>query len=252
MTAIATRAAAIVAVLFPFASLAQEASPSIAVTHMALGASERQVGRPPAPILPASPPAPLPVDLSLPTVDTATLGRVKSRSAGTEWTGGGLKLTAMRARSGPATAAAQSFEYRRFGLMALGLSAAQQTSERDTLTLGATYAVERRRPGFIVARRRNYRTDERAVALHWIRDDRFDLGATLFDTGPAKRRSPVERIAELAGGAPRSVRGWGLTASVHPAGDPHRLSIGIDFRQQQDRDLQRPDARLQIFLRQKF
>lgn len=245
MTAIATRAAAIVAVLFPFASLAQEASPNIAVTHAALGAAERQVGRPPAPTLPTPPP-------SLLVVNTAALGPVKSRSAGTEWTGGGFKLTAMRARSVPANSAAQSFEYRRFGLMALGLRAAQQVSARDTLTLGATYAVERRRPGFIVARRRNYRTDQRAVELHWIRDNRFDLGATLFDTGPAKRRSPVERIAELAGGASHSARGWGLAASVHPAGDPERLSIGIDFRQQQDRDLQRPDARVQIFLRQKF
>lgn len=253
MTAIATRTAAIVAVLFPFASLAQEASPSIAVTHAALGASERQNGgRPPTAILPPPSPSSQPVDVSLPTIDRAALGPVKSRSAGTEWPGGGFKLTALRARSLPATAAAQSFEYRRFGLMALGLGAAQQISARDTLTLGASYAIERRRPGFIVARRRNYRTDQRAVELHWIRDDRFDLGATLFDTGPARHRSSVERIAELAGGASRSVRGWGLTASVHPAGNPERLSVGIDFRQQQDRDFQRPDARAQIFLRQKF
>lgn len=253
MTAIATRAAAIVALLFPFASLAQEASPSVAVTHAALTATERSAGRTPALILPApASSSSIPVGLGVPVVDMAALGSVKSRSAGTAWTGGGFKLTAMRGRSVPANSAAQTFEYRRFGLIAFGLGAAQEVSARDLLTLGATYAVERRRAAFIVAPRRSYRTDERAVALHWIRDDRFDLGATLFDTGPAKRRSPVERIAELAGGAPRAVRGWGLTASVHPAGDPKRLSVGIDFRAQRDRDVQHKDARVQIFLRQKF
>lgn len=251
MKAMATRAATIAALLFPFASLAQEASQSIAVTHAALTAAEQRASRPTPFILPAAP-SPRPVDLNLLADGRAKLASVKGRSAGTDWTGGDIKLTAMRGRSAPATPAAQSFEYRRFGLIALGLGVAQQISGRDTLTLGAAYGVERWRPAFIVAPRRNYRTDQRAIELRWTRDDRFDLGASLFDTALAKRRSPVERIAELAGGAPRAVRGWGLTASMPPAGDGDRLLFGIDFRDQQDLDLQRPDARVQIFLKKKF
>lgn len=254
MTVIAARAAAMAVLILPFAALAQEASPSIAVTHAALIARDRPPNSARLPIapVPTSSMLSLPNGSTAPVSDIAALGPMKVRSATAEWTGGEFKLTAMRARSLPATSAAQSFEYRHFGLLAIQLGAAQQISARDTLSLGATFAVERRRPAFIVSPHRNYRSDERAIALHWSRDNRFDFAASLFDAGPAKNRTPVERIADLAGGAPRAVRGWRLTASMHPAGDPERLSVGIDFRQQQDRDVQHRGARVQIFLRQKF
>lgn len=111
---------------------------------------------------------------------------------------------------------------------------------------------ERRRPAFIVGSHRNYRTDERVAALHWTHDNRFDLAGSLFDTGPATTRTAAERIADIAAGASRSVAGWGLTANCYPAGESDRLSVGVEFRDQQDRDVQHRDARIQIFLRQRF
>ncbi len=252
MRALATRAAAIGALLLPCPLMAQEAVPNIAITHGRLAVSAQPQATMALAILPADHSmAPL-----VPTVtlgdDIAALGMVKSHSGGGEWADGTFHLAAMCGRSIPAKAAAQSFEYRRFAMMAFGADLTRNLSARDTLTLAASYAAERRRTAFVVGPHRNFRTDERAVALHWTRDDRLDLGATLFDTGPARRRTAAERIADLAGGAPRAVRGWGLTASLYPAGDRDRLSVGIDFRDQQDRDIQHRDARIQIFLKQKF
>lgn len=238
--------------LLPGSSIAQEAATNIVVTHVALSNSARPRARVPLAILPAE----RSMTGSSSTVTTssgvAALGIVKSHAVGREWEGGSFHLVAMRGRSESAKTAAQSFDYQRFAMMAIGADVSQDISNRDTLTLAGTYAAERRRPAFIVGPQRYFRTDERAAALHWTRDDRLDLAGTLFDTGPAKPRTAAERFADLAGGAPRAVRGWGLTASLYPTREPGRLSVGIDFRDQQDRDVQHRDARVQIFLRQKF
>jgi hypothetical protein len=252
MRALAIRAAAVAAMLDPCALMAQEAAPNIAVTHSAPVHYGRTSMRSPVAAFSADhiPAAPSPIIML--NGDVAMLGTIRSQSGGREWDGGAFHLAAMRGRSESARMAGQSFEYQRFAMMAIGADLSRDISDRDTLTLAGTYVAQRWHPAFIVGPHRYYRTDERAVALHWTRDDRLDLAGTLFDTGPANRRTAVERITDLAGGAPREVRGWGLTASLYPAGEPGRLSVGIDFRDQQDRDIQRQDARVQIFLRQKF
>lgn len=252
MRALAIRAAAIAAMLHPYALMAQEAAPNIAVTRVAPANFGRAPSRLPLPVFSAdhTPAAPSPMIML--NGDVAMLGTIRSQSRGREWDGGAFHLAAIRGRSECARTAGQSFEYQRFAMMAIGADMSGDISDRDTLTLAGTYAAERRRPAFIVGPHRYYRTDERAVVLHWTRDDRLDLAGTLFDTGPVNTRTVVERIADLAGGAPRAVRGWGLTASLYPAGEPGRLSVGIDFRDQQDRDVQHQDARVRVFLRQKF
>ena len=252
MRALATGAAAIGALLLPSSVMAQEAVPNIAVTHSALINPVRLQDRVPVAILPIDHSATGPYPVMSTTGDTAVLDVIKSHASGREWEGGAFHLAAMRGRSVHATTAAQSFDYQRFAMIAVGADLSQAISDRDTLTLVGTYAAERRRPAFVVSTHRNYRSDERAAALRWTHDNRFDLAGTLFDTGPAKTRTAVERIADLAGGAPRAVRGWGLTASLYPSGTSGRLSVGIDFRDQQDRDIQHRDARVQIFLKQKF
>lgn len=252
MRALATGAAAMSALLFPCSSMAEEAAPNLVITHVTPANAARSRARVPVVI----PPVDHSTADSYPMMTThggnAVLGVIKSRTSSREWEGGAFHLAAMRGRSVPATTAAQSFDYQRFATIAVGADLSQDISDRDSLTLAGTYVAERRRPAFVVSTHRNYRTDERAAVLHWTRDDRFDLAGALFDTGPAKTRTAVERIADLAGGAPRAVRGWGLTASLYPSGNPERLSVGIDFRDQQDRDFQHQDARVQIFLRKKF
>lgn len=251
MWALATRAAAIGALLLPCSLMAQEATPNIAITHAIPAASGRPRPMMPPAILPADHPPP-PAPIISPSGDVAALGTIKIRSGAGEWAGGAFRLAAMRGRSAHAATAGQSFDYDHFAMMALGADLTRSLSARDTLTLAGSYAVELRRPAFIVSAHRNYRTDERAVALHWTRDDHFDLAGTLFDTGPAKHRTEVGRIADLAGGAPRAVRGWGLTASLFPSANPERLSVGIDFRDQQDSDIGHRDARVLILLRRAF
>lgn len=250
MTALATRAAIWAMLLPPCSSMAQEAAPNMAITHgvIAQRTPERAPLAMPPPDLPATDAPPLTIQSS----DMAALGNVKSHGGGLEWAGGAFRLAAMRARRASATTAAQSFEYRRFSMMAIVSDLTEAISARDTLSLSASYAAERRRPAFVVGPRRNHRTDERALAMRWTRDDRLDLTASLFDTGPARIRSPVERIADLSGGAPRSVRGWGMTASLDSPGEPGRFSVGVDFRDQQDRDIQHHDARVQISLKETF
>lgn len=252
MRALATGAAGMSALLFPGSLMAQEAAPNIAVTHVALSNPDHSWGRGPLAIPPSEHLETSTSEAMMTNGGVAALGIVKSHAVGREWEGGAFHLAAMRGRSESARTAAQSFDYQHFAMMAIGADVSENISDRDTLTLAGTYAAERRRPAFIVGPHRYYRTDERAAVLHWTRDDRFDLAGTLFDTGPAKLRTAAERIADLAGGAPRAVRGWGLTASLYPTGEPGRLSVGIDFRDQQDRDVQHRDARVQIFLRQKF
>lgn len=252
MRVLATGAAAMSALLFPGSLMAREAAPNIAVTHVALPNPARSGARAPLAILPAEDLATSTSEAMTTSGGVAVLGIVKSHAVGREWEGGSFHLAAMRGRSESARTAAQSFEYQRFAMMAIGADVSRDISDRDTLTLAGTYAAERRRPAFIVGPHRYYRTDERAAVLHWTRDDRLDLAGTLFDTGPAKPRTAAERFADLAGGAPRAVRGWGLTASLYPTGEPDRLSVGIDFRDQQDRDIGHRDARVQIFLRKKF
>jgi len=252
MKALAIGAAAIVILLFPCPLTAQEGAPNITITHVALAGFWRQPTMARLPIVPVDHPATISPPSMVQSSDVAAIGTIKSHAGGGEWAGGTFHLAAMRGRSASGATTGQSFEYRRFAMMAVGADMTGDISARDALTLAGTYAVERRRPAFIVSPHRNYRTDERAVSLHWTRDDRLDLAGTLFDTGPAKQRTAVERIADLAGGAPRMAHGWGLTASLYPSGQPGRLSMGIDFRDQQDGDVQRRDARLQLFLKEKF
>lgn len=251
MRALAIGTAAIVILPFPCPPMAQEAAGNVSIKHVALAETWRQ----PTPALPTVPvdrPATILPSSIVQSGDVAAIGTIRSHAGGGEWAGGTFHLAAMRGRSVSGATAGQRFEYRRFSMMAVGADMTGDISARDALTLAGTYAVERRRPAFIVGPHRNYRTDERAVTLHWTRDDRLDLAGTLFDIGPAKHRSMVERIADLAGGAPRMARGWGLAASIYPAGSPGRLPMGIDFRDQQDGDVQRRDARLQLFLKEKF
>lgn len=252
MRALATSAAAIAILSLPCSLMAQEAAPNIAVTHAALANAGRPATSAPLASHPADPSATTMIPMMVLSDDVTALGTVDSHSGGGEWAGGAFYLAAMRGKSASAPTAAQSFEYRHFAIMAVEPGLVQTIAARDTLRFAATYAVELRRPAFVVSAHRNFRTDERAVALHWTRDGRFDVAGILFDTGPAKRLTSAERIADLAGGAPRAVRGWGLTASLYPSGESGRLSAGIDVRDQQDRDIEHRDARVEIFLRQKF
>lgn len=252
MKALATGAAAMSALLLPCSVVAKEPGPNIAITHAALADSARPQARAPGVTPPREPSVPY-MPLAIATSrNLAALGISKDSSVDGEWAGGAFHLAAIRGRSESVKMAGQNFEYQHFSLMAIGADTSLDISDRDTLTLAGSYIAERRRPAFIVGSHRNYRTDERVAALHWTHDNRFDLAGSLFDTGPATTRTAAERIADIAGGASRSVAGWGLTASHYPAGESDRLSVGVEFRDQQDRDVQHRDARIQIFLRQRF
>ena len=256
MKALATGTAAMSILLTPCSLMAQEAAPNIAITHAALAASARPQATARISVLTIEKSA---TDISPDLSPASTimdgfagLAAVKGQSIDRGWDGGAFHLAAMRGRSAAERTAGQSFDYQHFAAVAVGTGVSGEISDRDRLTLGGIFAAELRRPAFIVGPHRNFRTDERVAALHWTRDTRFDLAGFLFDSGPAKPRTAVERIADLAGGARRSVGGWGVTASLFPSREPERLTVGIDVRDQQDRDVGHRDARMQIFLRKKF
>lgn len=146
MRTFASCAAALGSLLVPASVMAQEARPNIAGTHAALAVRGPAQAGTKWLDQPGGTPATAPTPMMSWNGDIAALGTMKSRSADLEWAGGAFHLTALRGRSGPIATAAQSFEYRRFAMVALGAVATQSLSARDALTLAATYAAERRRP----------------------------------------------------------------------------------------------------------
>lgn len=186
---------------------------------------------------------------------------IRTQSRAHEWDGGSLTLNTMRAKSRPRTDGPALFNFNRFAVLATDLGVVHDLDASNSVSLGLSYAQERRRPSLIVAAHKAYKTHNTAVTLGWTHNATFRLSASLFATRFNRNRSERERMVQLAGGAPLATRGMALTASFSPTRDPDQNSYGVELRSQSlaQRDAGligvaagRRDARVGIFLRQSF
>jgi hypothetical protein len=180
------------------------------------------------------------------------LGKVRQSSAGIEWAGGGLRVSALYAKSLHPATNTNFYNYNRFAEMAGSASLFQEIGTRDSVSLGATLALDRRRPAFVVAAHNHYRTLDRAATISWQHGDSFRLSGGLFSSTPNGSRTFAERFVELAGGAPRNTQGYGLVAQFSPADASDALTVGFDFRNERDADAGHRSSRVALFVKEAF
>jgi hypothetical protein len=147
-----------------------------------------------------------------------------------DWGDGSLSLNTMRVKSSRKAEGIMPFSFNRFSALHVNLGLVQDLNSHDSLSLGASYAQERRRPSFSVAAHNAHKTNNAAITLGWTHDESFRLNASLYSTAPNRARSIQERIVELAGGTPLAARGMALAASFSPNHDPDKFSFGVDLR----------------------
>ncbi len=187
--------------------------------------------------------------------------KIRTHHITLSWGSGALTLNTVRAKSPRRPDAMAVLNFNRFAVWNTDAGVVQDLDSANSLSLGLSYAQERRRPSFSVAGHNSYKTNNSAITLGWKREDSFALNASLFSTKPNRSRSLNERIVELAGGAPITARGMALTATFGSTHDPAALSFGIDLRRQQlglnDAKLigiasARKDTRVGLFLARSF
>jgi hypothetical protein len=83
------------------------------------------------------------------------MGKVRQSSAGIDWAGGGLRVSALYAKSVHAATNTNFYDYNHFAEMAGSASFSQDIGTCDSLLLGATVAFDRRRPAFVARSRRD-------------------------------------------------------------------------------------------------
>jgi hypothetical protein len=178
-----------------------------------------------------------------------------------DWAGGALHVVSSRAKSARKEVTTAPYNYGRFAVIETNADVSQSIGRQDSVSLGLAYALERRRPSYFVGLHNLYRTQDAAVSVSWVHDDRFRVSASLFKTAPIGGRSVAERQVELAGGAPFAARGYALTASFSASRNPDPLLVGVDVRSQRYSPLDagligtssgRRDARIGVFLRRSF
>jgi hypothetical protein len=82
-----------------------------------------------------------------------------------DWGSGSLSLNTMRAKSARKAEGIVPFSFNRFSALNINLGLVQDLNSHDSLSLGASYAQERRRPSFSVAAHNAYKTNDVAVTL---------------------------------------------------------------------------------------
>ena len=186
---------------------------------------------------------------------------VKSRSFVHDWGNGSLSLNTIRAKSARRGNGIQPFNFNRFSTWNADAELVQDIDSHESLSLGASYVHERRRPSFSVAAHNTYKTNNLAVTLGWTHDDSFRMDVSVFSSMLNRTRSTAERVVELAGGAPFATSGLALTAGFSAARNPEKLSFGVDLRRQHlaqsDAGLigtssGRDEARARLFVRSSF
>jgi hypothetical protein len=187
--------------------------------------------------------------------------KIKSHHLVFGWGSGAFTVNTVRAKSQRRPDAMSTLNFNRFAVWNTDAGLVQDLDSANNLSLGLSYAQERRRPSFSVAAHNAYKTNNSAITLGWKHEDNLAFDFSLFSTKPNKSRSVSERVVELAGGAPIAARGLALTATFSPTRDPAALSFGIDLRRQQlghdDAKLigiasGRNDTRVGLFLRRSF
>ncbi len=187
--------------------------------------------------------------------------KIKSRRIAWSWGSGALMLDTVRAKSPKRPDGLSSLNFNRFAVWNSGAGLMQDVDSANSVSIGFSYAQERRRPSFSVAAHNSYKTSTTAITLGWKHEESFALNASFFSTRPSSLRSTPERIVELAGGGPVAARGVAIIASFSPTHDPAALSFGIDVRRQRlgldDARLigiasGRNDTRIGLFLRHMF
>jgi hypothetical protein len=180
------------------------------------------------------------------------IGKVRQSSAGIDWAGGELRVSAVSVKSLHPATNTIFYNYNRFAEMTGSASLSQDIGTRDSVSLGATLALDRRRPAFVVAAHNHYRTLDRAATISWQHGDSFRLSGGLFSSTPSGSRTFAERFVELAGGAPRNIRGYGLVAQFSPADASDALTVGFDFRNERDADAGHRGSRVALFVKDAF
>jgi hypothetical protein len=185
----------------------------------------------------------------------------KTQSLAHEWRNGSLMMNTMRAKSLRLADRELRLNFNRFSVWGADLGLVHDLNGKQSVSLGVSYALERRRPSFSVAPHNAYYTTHKAITLGWTRDGTFRLNASLFSSQLNRQRSERERIVELAGGAQPASSGMALIASVSPTRDLDHLAYGIDLRSQSfaQRDAvlagftpSRRDARVGLFVKRAF
>lgn len=152
-----------------------------------------------------------------------------------------------------------SFAHRRFSSMEANLGIEMPVDSRNAIGFAGNWALERRRPAFVVAAHNKYQSLNQAITLSWDHDDRLRYALSAYRTKPLGNRSEAEQLVDFAAGGTRAARGIGFAVTSTPTRDPDRLAFGIALRQQHSAvdtiggiPAFRPDSRVAFFVMERF
>jgi hypothetical protein len=157
----------------------------------------------------------------------------KEKSFSYNWGDGAIMFGTARTKSLRNIYGSKLSGINRFSVAEAKIGIFEEIGPRDSLAFSASYGLERRRLSLFLGRHNVSRSQDVAFTSSWTHDDQFRLGISGFDTHPNKTRNDLERIVELGGGAPLTVRGLAVAASLSPTHNFQAFSIGLDVRQQQ-------------------
>lgn len=165
-------------------------------------------------------------------MSAATFGQpLKTRAVSAEIGDAQLTLSATRSKKVRSPSLVDMPSYSRPMLSAAG-ELRLDLSASDNVALFGQWSRVKFRPLAMLPGRKYLASQEQAAGLRWTRDGQFETTLAAYRVGPAGRRSDLERMVELAGGALRRASGLSLTLTGHPGVRNDRLSYGIDLRQQ--------------------